>query len=146
MDCSHTEVDIFCLCEALKVWACGDGVGQQLRTVYESSAYLSNGLLPPGLPSKREFMINSLSLKILFLYGNLQIKFEDLSTFKGFQISLKPRLFCLLYFDLLSYCMTYTCVYVYMYSRPRLYVCVFTRICMYMYVHIHACTCRFILV
>lgn len=95
---------------------------------------------------QKESLINSLSLKILFLYGNLQIKFEDLSTFKGFQISLKPRLFCLLYFDLLSYCMTYTCVYVYMYSRPRLYVCVFTRICMYMYVHIHACTCRFILV
>lgn len=80
-------------------------------------------------------MINSLSLKILFLYGNLQIKFEDLSTFKGFQISLKPHLFRLLYFDLLSYCMTYTCVYVYMYSRPRLYVCV----CLHVYVCICMC-------
>lgn len=57
-------------------------------------------------------MIHSLSLKNIFLYGNLQIKFEDLSTFKGFQISLKPRLFCLLYFDLLSHWMTYACVYV----------------------------------
>lgn len=73
---------------------------------------------------------SSLIYKILFFFGNLQMKFEDQPIFKGLWISLKPRLFGLSYFGLLSHLMMCICIHVFMSC-----VCV----CIYIYTCIDMC-------
>lgn len=87
---------------------------------------------------------SSLIYKILFFFGNLQMKFEDQPIFKGLWISLKLCLFGLSYFGLLSHLMMCICIHVFM---SCVCVCVFVlyiHIYLYRHVYIRVCLCAYI--